>query len=259
MPLRVLLSEGSSTSAREAITALGLAGHMVEVCDPSPWCLGRYSRFVKKFHRCPPLRDDPAGYLAFVEKLLASNRFDVLLPTHEQGFLFARVAERLKGYAGLALPAFESYRAAHSKAGFSRLLSSLRLPQPATRIVTSESALRASVRFPAVIKTSVGTASRGVFIVREADDLDQAAKELAAGDAFPGEVLVQEFVAGTVEKAQSVFCRDNCSASMPTVSWRRASAAARRSRRASAVPTSAPCWRQSAKSSPGTARSRSII
>jgi predicted ATP-grasp superfamily ATP-dependent carboligase len=207
MPLRVLLSEGSSTSAREAITVLGLAGHMVEVCDPSPWCLGRYSRFVKKFHRCPPLRDDPAGYLAFVEKLLASNGFDVLLPTHEQGFLFARVAERLKGNAGLALPTFESYRAAHSKAGFSRLLSSLRLPQPATRIVTSESAVRASVRFPAVIKTSVGTASRGVFIVHEADDLDQAAKELATGEAFPGEVLVQEFVAGTVEKAQSVFCR----------------------------------------------------
>ena len=31
-PLRVLLSEGSSTSAREAITALGLKGHIVEVC-----------------------------------------------------------------------------------------------------------------------------------------------------------------------------------------------------------------------------------
>jgi predicted ATP-grasp superfamily ATP-dependent carboligase len=207
MPLRVLLSEGSSTSAREAITVLGLAGHMVEVCDPSSWCLGRFSRFVKKFHRCPPLRDDPAGYLAFVEKLLASNRFDVLLPTHEQGFLFARVAERLKRNAGLALPAFDSYRAAHSKAGFSRLLSTLRLPQPATRIVASESALRASIRFPAVIKTSVGTASRGVFIVREAADLDRAAQELTAGGAFPGEVLVQEFVAGTVEKAQSVFCR----------------------------------------------------
>ena len=71
MPLRVLLSEGSSTSAREAITVLGLAGHHVEVCDPSPWCLARFSRFVQKFHRCPPLRDDPAGYLAFVERLLA--------------------------------------------------------------------------------------------------------------------------------------------------------------------------------------------
>lgn len=47
-PLQVLLSEGSSTSAREAITILGLSGHRVEICDPSAWCLGRYSRFVRK-------------------------------------------------------------------------------------------------------------------------------------------------------------------------------------------------------------------
>ena len=93
-PLRVLLSEGNSTSAREAITVLGLTGHIVEICDPSPVCLGRFSRFVGKFHRCPGLRDDPPGYLGFVEKLLAGRSFDVLLPTHEQGFLFARVTER---------------------------------------------------------------------------------------------------------------------------------------------------------------------
>jgi hypothetical protein len=84
-PLRVLVSEGSSTSAREAITILGLSGHHVEACDPSPWCLSRFSRFVRKFHRCPGLRDDPVGYLAFVEQRLADGKFDVLLPTHEQG------------------------------------------------------------------------------------------------------------------------------------------------------------------------------
>src|SRR5260370_39835768 len=133
--LRVLVSEGSSTSGREAITVLGLAGHHVEVCDPSPWCLARYSRFVAKLHRCPPLRDDPDRYLAFVERLLASHNFDVLLPTHEPGFLFARVPRRLTSGIALALPSFESYRTAHSKAGFSRLLSSLRPPQPATPTV----------------------------------------------------------------------------------------------------------------------------
>ena len=122
MPLRVLVSEGSSTSGREAVTILGLSGHHVEICDPSPWCLARFSRFVKKFHRCPPLRDDPKGYLAFVEQLLASGRFDVLLPTHEQGFLFARVQQRFAGKVALASPSFDSYRTAHSKAGFSRLL-----------------------------------------------------------------------------------------------------------------------------------------
>src|ERR1700712_5239291 len=93
-PLRVLVSEGNSTSAREAITILGLSGHHVEVCDPSRVCLSRFSRFTRAFHRCPGLRDDPAGFLASIEKLLVTETFDVLLPTHEQGFLFARVRER---------------------------------------------------------------------------------------------------------------------------------------------------------------------
>ena len=204
-PLRVLLSEGSSTSAREAITVLGLAGHIVEVCDPSPVCLGRFSRFVSKFHRCPGLRDDPAGYLSFVEKVLAERRFDVLLPIHEQGFALARIKQRLETRVGLALPVFESYRAAHSKAGFSRLLDELQLPQPATRIVTSPSELRAAIRFPCVVKTSIGTASRGIWFVRDEAALTMALQELGAKDAFAGEVLVQDLVAGATEKAQAIF------------------------------------------------------
>jgi predicted ATP-grasp superfamily ATP-dependent carboligase len=203
-PLRVLLSEGSSTSAREAITVLGLAGHLVEVCDPSPVCLGRFSRFVNKFHRCPGLRDDPAGYLRFVEKLLAERPFDVLLPIHEQGFVFARVKQRLETRVGLASPVFESYRTAHSKAGFSRLLDELRLPQPATRIATSPSELRAAIRFPCVVKISIGTASRGIWFVRDEAALTMALQDLDAKDAF-GEVLVQDLVAGATEKAQAVF------------------------------------------------------
>jgi hypothetical protein len=205
-PLRVLVSEGSSTSAREAITILGLSGNTIEVCDPSPWCLSRFSRLVAKFRRCPGLRDDPAGYLAFVKQRLADGKFDVLLPTHEQGFLFARAKPRIEGRAGVALPSFESYRTAHSKAGFSRLLDRLSLPQPPTQIVTSARQLREAIRFPAVVKTSVGTASRGIWFIRSADDLEGALHDLGAA-AFADEVLMQDLVAGTTEKAQSVFCR----------------------------------------------------
>jgi predicted ATP-grasp superfamily ATP-dependent carboligase len=206
-PLRVLVSEGSSTSAREAITILGLSGHRVEVCDPSRFGLARFSRFVEKFHRCPGLRDDPAGFLRFVEALLAARHFDVLLPTHEQGFLLARVRHRLEGCVGLALPDFENYRTAHGKAGFSRLLDELGLPQPATAIVKSANELRAAVRFPCMVKTSVGTASRGIWHVRNDDELTEALRELGAIGAFDGEVLVQDFVKGATEKAQAVFCR----------------------------------------------------
>jgi hypothetical protein len=206
-PLRVLVSEGNSTSAREAITILGLSGHRIEVCDPSRFCLARFSRFVAKFHRCPAMRDDPAGFLRFVEALLAVQHFDVLLPIHEQGFLFARAQQQLGERVGLALPGFENYRTAHSKAGFSRLLDRLGLPQPATRIVKSADELRDAVRFPSVVKTSVGTASRGIWLVRDAVDLASALQDLAANGAFADEVLVQEFAAGTTEKAQAVFCR----------------------------------------------------
>src|SRR5689334_13738088 len=205
-PLRILIPEGSSTSCREALTILGLAGHHVEVCDPSPWCQARYSRLVRKFHRCPGLRTDPAGFLAFVEGLIASGRFDVLLPTHEQGFLFARVKDRLAGRIAVALPSFESYRTAHSKAGFSRLLARLGLPQPPTCILTSQSEPRGATRFPAVVKTSVGTASQGVWFVRNESELASALHAIDSRGAF-GEVLVQDMIAGTTEKAQSVFCR----------------------------------------------------
>jgi predicted ATP-grasp superfamily ATP-dependent carboligase len=211
-PLRVLLSEGNSTSSREAITILGLSGHLVEVCDPSPYCLARFSRFVRKCYRCPAMRDDPAGFLGFIEQKLAAGHFDVLLPIHEQGFLFARVRQRLEDRVGLALPSFESYRTAHSKAGFSRLLDQLGLPQPATRIVKSAGELRDAMSFPSVVKTSVGTASRGIWFVRNDGDLEAALQELSAqglsvNGAFADEVLVQELVAGTTEKAQAVFCR----------------------------------------------------
>jgi predicted ATP-grasp superfamily ATP-dependent carboligase len=54
----------------------------------------------------------------------------------------------------LVLPSFENYGTAHSKAGFSRLLDQLGLPQPATLIVKSASDLRGAVSFPSIVKTS---------------------------------------------------------------------------------------------------------
>jgi predicted ATP-grasp superfamily ATP-dependent carboligase len=71
--------------------------------------------------------------------------------------------------------------------------------------VTSPSELRAAVRFPCVVKTSIGTASRGIWFVRGDAGLLQVLQELAASEAFADEVLVQDLVAGATEKAQAVF------------------------------------------------------
>ena len=67
---------------------------------------------------------------------------------------------------------------------FSRLFDQWKQPQPLTRIVKSARAVRDAIGFPSVIKTSIGTASRGIWFVRNADDLDMALRDLEAGDAF---------------------------------------------------------------------------
>lgn len=211
--MRILLSEGASTSAREAITALGLAGHHVEVCDPDPHCLARFSRFVRKLHRCPPLGSDPQGYLAFMLERIAGEQFDVLLPIHEQGLLLAKFQAQIRRHAAIALPSFQSYLRAHNKLGFSEILSELGLPQPATRVVSSAADLMAAKRFPMVVKIPVGTASRGTWMVKDDAQLEPAIAEIEAADGFTEPIIVQDVVHGDHQQAQAVFANGRLIAS----------------------------------------------
>jgi hypothetical protein len=205
--LRILLSEGSSTSAREAITMLGQDGHHVEVCDPQGHCIGRFSRFVARFHRCPPLGADPQGYVAFVKDLLARQTFDVLLPIHEQGFALAAIKDALGGHTGVALPPQAAYLRALSKRDFSALLAELGLPQPRTRLIATREEALALNEFPLVLKAAIGTASRTVFVVTDRVTLIRATDELARCGAFADAVLAQDFIDAAVEHAQAVFDR----------------------------------------------------
>ena len=205
--MRILFSEGASTSARQAITALGLSGHHIEVCDPTPLCLGRFSRFVSRFHRCPGLANDPQGYLSFVIDLISGGRFDVLLPIHEQGFLFARVPDQVLSRVAVALPSFESHARAHSKVGFSRLASELNLPQPTTQFVSTAEELTQIETLPYVLKGAIGTASRSTWVINNREDLQASIHELERNDAFAEPVLVQELATGPIEHAQAVFCK----------------------------------------------------
>jgi predicted ATP-grasp superfamily ATP-dependent carboligase len=203
--MRILLSEGASTSAREAITALGLRGHHVEVCDPDPHCLGRFSRFVRRFHRCPPLGIDPQGYLAFVLDRISGGQFDVLLPVHEQGLLFAKARKQIARHVAVALPSFESYLRAHNKLGFSQILSELGLPQPATRVVAGARELMEAKRFPMVLKIAVGTASRGTWIIQDDAQFQNAVAEIEAINGFDEPLVVQDVVEGEPQQSQAVF------------------------------------------------------
>jgi predicted ATP-grasp superfamily ATP-dependent carboligase len=212
--MRVLVSEGSSLSAREIITALGMAGHHVGVCDPNAICLGRFSRFVTHFYRCPPFGRDPWGYLDFILHLAASGEWDVLFPAHEQAFLFARARERFPASLGVAVASFDSFLQIQGKAALVRTLSRLGLPQPAWRVIRTREELESESRFPVHLKADYTTASKAVWRIDSAAALSATIPELRSRGLLDGreEFVVQEHSEGALERVLAVFDRGTLAA-----------------------------------------------
>jgi predicted ATP-grasp superfamily ATP-dependent carboligase len=210
---KILLSEGSSLSSREAITALGLAGHRVELVSSDPLCLGRFSRFVTRVHRAPAAGVDPDGYLATVLEVVKTGKIDALLPVHEQAYLFAAGRKQLPSRLGIALADFEAFEQVQSKASFADLLTRLNVPQPKTDIVRSAGEFATERPYPFFVKAAFGTASAGVWRVGDAHRRDAVLAQLEQHHAFAEGLLVQAAVTGSLERTQAVFDRGRLVAS----------------------------------------------
>src|SRR5258707_7462736 len=210
---KILLREGYSLSSREAITALGLAGHRVELLSSDPMCLGRFSRFVSRVHRAPASGADPDGYLARVMEVVKARKIDALLPVHEQAYLFAAARKRLPPGLGIALADFEAFEQVQSKASFAALLTQLNVQQPTTEIVRSTEQFAAHRPYPFFVKTAFGTASGGVWRVADPRQRDALLAQLEAHNAFADSVVVQAAVSGSLERTQAVFDRGRLVAS----------------------------------------------
>jgi glutathione synthase/RimK-type ligase-like ATP-grasp enzyme len=202
---KILLSEGSSLSSREAITALGLAGHRVELMSSDPMCLGRFSRFVSRVHRAPASGADPDGYLAAVIDVVKSHAIDALLPVHEQAYLFAAARKQLPEGVGVALADFEAFEQVQSKAGLAELLMRLKVPQPATEVVRSAGEFANTRPYPFFVKSAFGTASTGVWRANDERQRDALLQRFEQCNAFAEGLLVQAAVSGTLERTQAVF------------------------------------------------------
>jgi len=205
---RVLLTEAASTSARQTLYALGRMGHTIDVCDPQRLCLGRFSRYVRRWHRCPSFTADPVGYVEFLLERLDRGSYDVLFPVHDQVYLLSRFREALGRRVGVALPEFGSVERVQSKVQFARLLESVGLPHPHTEVVPTADGLDAAWDYPCYVKLEYSTAGRGVWRVENAEQMCKVAREvrgLSSGFDEPLPLVVQQPAAGTFHAVQAVF------------------------------------------------------
>jgi predicted ATP-grasp superfamily ATP-dependent carboligase len=204
--LKILLTEGSSLSARQTLYALG-GRTIIDVCDPKPFlCLARYSRFVRTCHRCPPFAVDPVGYMDFLVKLLKKEHYDILFPTHDQVYLVSKFRLTFAPLAALAVPDFPALERVQSKSAFADLLQALNLPRPETAKVKDPKKLTGCPT-PCYVKLPFSTGGAGVWHVENRRSLEALTNRLEANGYLngSGEILVQQPAPGTLCVAQSVF------------------------------------------------------
>ena len=193
--MRVLLTDGSGLTARQAANRLAAAGHVVEALAPDPLCLCRFTRYVSHIHRVPAYGSDPLAWLEAAQATYRSGHFDLLLPTQEQVAVLSLSQDQLAaGGVATIVPPFASLAAVQDKICAFSTLSRLGIPQPSTATEAE-----GWTTFPAFVKEPIGTASGGVRRVTTARELRAA----AAGRS----VLIQAAVAGPLAMCQAVFDR----------------------------------------------------
>ena len=105
----ILLPEGSSLSAREAVAALGKLRYVIDVLDPNPFCLCRFSRYVRRVYRSPRISDDPQVFVDHLLTHLSTHSYDLVLPVHEHAFLLSLITKEIEKYCAIAVASPQAF------------------------------------------------------------------------------------------------------------------------------------------------------
>jgi hypothetical protein len=200
--MRVLLTGGRAPATLELARLCARADHEVHVADTDRWHICRGSRLVAGIHRLPsPRLAGHATYAAAINRVIASRRIDVILPTCEEIFHVAAIRTQLD--ARVICESLPVLAGLHDKAAFLLLASAAGVRTPRTHAL--HAAGGADVReLPAgryVIKRRFSRFATAVRFWRPGD-----APPLPAGDD-PAAWIAQEQLDGRTLCSWSVAHR----------------------------------------------------
>ena len=129
---KVLILGGRAPAALDHARRFRRQGWQVHVADSIPCRLSAWSSAVSATHSLRPPRHDPRGFIDDLDRIVRGQGIDLVLPTCEEAFHLARHRQRLPAGVRVAVDAFESLRALHSKWAFVGLARRHGLPVPET-------------------------------------------------------------------------------------------------------------------------------
>jgi D-aspartate ligase len=181
------------------------------VVDPD-FCIGKFSKFVQKYYKCPSLRDIES-FTAFLERLAIEENLKnwVVFPTNDEAvYILSKQKDRLSKYYLIPTPAWETTKYAYDKKLTCQLAEKLSIPVPKTFFFENEeNLLSANLDFPVVLKPSIKdkffpTTKLKAIQANNKDELLQFYKYMAF-IIDKSEIMVQEKIQGGANNLYS-FC-----------------------------------------------------
>jgi hypothetical protein len=143
-----------------------------------------------------------AAYIDSVERLCAEERLDWIFPSVEgSSYVFAKNRRRLQARGvSLVCSELDALRLVNDKLHSMAALVAAGLPAPRTFRPAPDAAEAAGreVGFPAIVKPSYASASRGVFVARNLTEFREAYATVARSYGTP---IVQEYIPGPLDGA----------------------------------------------------------
>lgn len=203
MKRKILLTEGSSLTSRETLTALRNCGYEIDILSSARFPMSAYSRWRHKLIRTVNVNQAPHTWLKHVVSLVENENYVAVLPTHEEAWLLAEGRKLLPPDFPIAVATAEAFERTQSKLAFAELLDELGIPQPAWQPV--ENGRNTTLPFPLWIKSEYGTAGRSVYKVQNREQLTEAVYQHSSYEN--NYLMVQENVNGQYGQVQAIF---NC-------------------------------------------------
>lgn len=196
--MNVLVTNGNSRMALCIARALKKLGHRVVVADYMKNAMCFFSNKIDDKFIYPSPFSDPDQFIAEINKEVLSKKIDIIIPVHEETFLFAREKEKLNSSVSLPVPSYESILKVHNKDSLNSLLQDLLIHTPKTMQLDqfhNFQEVAKEFKGQVVLKPRQGGGNWGLQRLQKGGDYSAQIEEyLGKIKIDPSRILVQEWI-----------------------------------------------------------------
>jgi predicted ATP-grasp superfamily ATP-dependent carboligase len=205
----ILVLDGGSSQALPIIRSLYKSGHHISLVIPHRFCSGFFSRFAHNKIVIKRTADSKGLTLQWLISYLSSNRTDLVLGLSDSTAKLLSVNKKqLSKYTKIIVPDHDIFFTASDKLNTMRFCMEQSIPSPYT--VDGENidinSIELQLKFPVIIKPTVGVGSKGVYKYNNPIDLK---RDFAAKTNTYGHLIIQEFIPNEDQYTIEAFCDKN--------------------------------------------------